>query len=277
MPGEASAALHRAISINTLSLAPAPFAGQVDSVARLGAAAISLDLEQLREARPAQAVRLLRDSGLALATITHRAFGFATPDEARTGQERLLATIDLAAEAGAQSIIMTTGGRGALSWTEASARFAEAIAPCAGAARAAGIALGIEPTSHLYADASIAHRLTDTVAIARHAGIGVMIDIFACWFDADIEQALAAAAPLAPMIQLSDYVPGDRGLPCRAVPGDGAAPWERLLPALVAGGFGGWYDLEIIGPRLQAEGHEAGLRRAARFIGALLERCGVAG
>jgi len=277
MTGASSIALHRAISINTLSLAPAPLAGLVDSVARLGAAAISPDLEQLLEAGPAQAVRLLRDSGLALATITHRAFGFATPDEAQAARERLLATIDLAVDAGAQSIIMTTGGRGALAWGEAKARFAEAIAPCAEAARTAGVTLGIEPTSHLYADVSIAHRLSDTVAIARHAGIGVMIDIFACWFDADIEQALAAAAPLAPMIQLSDYVHGDRGLPCRAVPGDGAVPWDRLLPVLVAAGFGGWYDLEIIGPRLQAEGHEAGLRRAARFIGALLEGCGVAG
>jgi len=186
-----------------------------------------------------------------------------------------MATIAIAAEAGAPSIIMTTGGRGALAWGEAKARFVDAIVPCAEAARAAGIVLGIEPTSHLYADASIAHRLGDTVAIARAAGIAVMIDIFACWFDSDIEQALANAAPISPMMQVSDYVPGDRGLPCRAVPGDGAVAWERLIPALVSAGFSGWFDLEIIGPRLQAEGQEAGLLRAARFIGRLLEHSGV--
>lgn len=56
--------------------------------------------------------------------------------------------------------ILTTGGRGALDWNSAARAFAEAIAPCAEKARAAGIALGIEPTSHLYSDVSIAHRLS---------------------------------------------------------------------------------------------------------------------
>lgn len=63
--------------------------------------------------------------------------------------------------------ILTVGGRGALDWNSAARAFAEAIAPCAEKARAAGIALGIEPTSHLYSDVSIAHRLSDTVALAK--------------------------------------------------------------------------------------------------------------
>jgi len=56
--------LHRAISINTLSLAPAPLGEQVDTIARLGAAAISPDLGQLREGGLSRSIRLLRDSGL---------------------------------------------------------------------------------------------------------------------------------------------------------------------------------------------------------------------
>ena len=45
-----------------------------------------------------------------------------------------------------------------------------------------------------------------------------------------------------------------------------------MIPAIAATGFTGYYDLEVIGPRLAAEGTEAGLRRAAQFVGALLER-----
>jgi sugar phosphate isomerase/epimerase len=262
--------MHPAISINTLSLAPAPFARQVDAAARLGARGISPEVGQIIEAGTAAARRVLGDAGLAVAGLTHRAFGFDTPEAVRAARERLLTTIDVAAGIGAAGVIMTTGGRGALSWGAAAARFAEAIAPCAEAARRAGVALGIEPTSHLYADVSIAHRLADTVAIARGAGIAVMIDVFACWFDSDIEHALAAAAPLSPLVQISDYVYGDRGLPCRAVPGDGAVPWDRVIGALTAAGFAGWFDLEIIGPRIEAEGHEPGLARAAAFIGSLL-------
>ena len=246
-----------------------------DAVARLGARAISPELEQVQEAGAGQAAKLLRDAGLTVAAFTHRAFGFAPPEEVAGARERLHRTIGIAGEIGAQNIIMTTGGRGALTWPDAAARFADAIAPCAEAARETGIGLGIEPTSHLWADASIAHRLADTVTLAKMAGIAVMIDIFACWFDSDIEQALAEAAPLSPVAQISDYVYGDRGLPCRAVPGDGAVPFDRFVPLMVQSGFTGWWDLEVIGPRLQAEGQEAGLRRAADHIGALLEQAGI--
>jgi sugar phosphate isomerase/epimerase len=263
--------MHPAISINTLCLAPASLGAQADEVARLGARGISPDLDHVLAFGVTEAARAFRDARLAVATLTHRAFAFATPEETRAGRERLLRTIGIAGEIGAASVIMTTGGRGGHSWVAAAERFAEAMAPCAEAALTAGIRLGIEPTSHLYADVSIAHRLADTVALAREAGIGVMIDLFACWFDADVERAIADAGALTALVQVSDYVYGDRGLPCRAVPGDGAVPLDRLIPAIVRSGFTGWFDLEIIGPRLLAEGEEAGLARAAERIGAILE------
>ena len=266
--------MHRAISINTLCLPAAPLFDQVETIARLGARGISPELEQVKEAGAGAAARSIRDAGLEIATLSHRSFAFATAEETASGRERLMASIAIASEIGAQSIIMTTGGRGALNWTQAAERFAEAMHPCAEAARSASIILGIEPTSHLYSDVSIAHRLTDTVTLARSAGIAVMIDLFACWFDSDIESAIAEAGPMSPLIQVSDYVYGDRGLPCRAVPGDGALLFDQLVPAIIRSGFNGWFDLEIIGPRLQAEGTEAGLLRAAKAMGLLLKDAG---
>lgn len=263
--------MHPAISINTLCLPPDTLAAQVDRVARIGARGISPELEQVTGFGVRDSVRAIRDAGLEVATLTHRAFAYATPADAEAGRERLLRTIDIAGEIGAQTVIMTTGGRGTLAWTEAAERFAEAMAPCAEAARAAGLRLGIEPTSHLHSDVSIAHRLSDTVVLARKSGIGVMIDLFACWVDADIEEAIADAGPLTALVQVSDYVYGDRSLPCRAVPGDGAVPLTRLIPAIARAGFAGWYDLEIIGPRLLTEGVDAGLRRGAAHIGRILE------
>jgi sugar phosphate isomerase/epimerase len=268
--------MHPAISINTLCLASAPFDRQVELVAGLGARWIAPTVEDIVTFGPAESVRCLADAGLSVATLTHRAFGYATAEEIPSARERLDGTIALAETIGAHSITMTTGGRGALTWSEAAAAFAEGIAPCVERAGQAGVLLAPESTSHLYADASIAHRLADLVTIARQAGTALGIDIFACWFDSDIEQAIAAAGPLVAVAQLSDYVAGDRGLPCRAVPGDGMVPFERLLPAMVAAGFKGPFDLEIIGSRLEAEGREAGLKRAAAHVGAILEQAGVA-
>lgn len=258
------------VAVNTLCLAPAPFVAQVDMVARLGAPAISPQVEDFAYCPRDVAVRALRDAGLSAALLTHRAFGFTTPQLAAEQRERLNRTIDLAHAVGAPAVCMTSGGRGDLTWREAAARFAEAIAPCAEHARAAGVTLGLEPTSHLYADASIAHRLSDVVTLARAGGIGVGMDLFPCWTDADIEEAIAAAGPICAFVQVSDYVYGDRGLPCRAVPGDGAVPLPRLLQLILAAGFRGAFDLEVFGPRLEAEGREAGLRRAIRHVEAAL-------
>ena len=255
--------MHPNISINTLCLPDAPFDRHVEQVARLGARAIGPGLEEVQALGVDASVRSLRDAGLTVATLTHRAFAFATPAEAEAGRARLDATIDLAAAIGARTITMTTGGRGGLAWSDAATAFAEAIGPSALRADAAGVMLSLEPTSHLYADASIAHRLADTVALAKAAGIGVGIDLFACWTDADIEQAIAAAGPVAALVQVSDHVAGDRALPCRAVPGDGMIPLHRLVPLIVRAGFDGYWDIEVIGPRLAAEGWAVGLTRAA--------------
>jgi sugar phosphate isomerase/epimerase len=262
------------ISINTLCLEPAPFEAHVEAVARLGGPAIGPEREEVETCGAAQAARALRDAGLRVALLTHRAFGFATPESAKIQRERLNQTIDLAHRIGAPAICMTTGGRGDLSWTAAAARFADEIGPCADYARAAGVRLGIEPTSHLYVDASLAHRLSDLVTLARAADISLGIDLFACWFDSDLEEAIAAAGPLCAFVQVSDYVLGDRGLPCRAVPGDGAVPLDRIVRLILDTGYKGPFDIEVIGPRLVDEGREQGLRRAMSRVAEAIQRGG---
>lgn len=259
--------MYPSISINTLCVNAGSLRANADIVARLGAAGISPVVEEVETIGAPAAAGLLRDAGLCVATLTHRAFGFATAAEGATARARLDRTIDMAATIGADTITFTTGGRGPLSWHEAADRFAAEIGPSVDHARAAGVTLSLEPTSHLYADASIAHCLRDTVTLARAAGIGLGIDLFACWFDADIEAAIAAAAPHCRLVQVSDYVAGDRGLPCRAVPGDGMVPLSRLIPPILATGYRGWFDIEVIGPRLDSEGPEAGLTRALAHLG----------
>ena len=263
---------HPAIAINTLCLPPADLGTYAAQVAGLGVQAISPGVADVTDLGVPTSTRVLGESGLAVATLTHRAFGFATAAETSAARTRLLQTIDVAQQIGADTITLTTGGRGDLTWPEAASAFAEAVAPCAAAARRAEVKLSLEPTSHLYADASIAHRLTDTIALVRAAGIDLGIDLFACWFDADIEAAIAEGAGAAALVQVSDYSAGDRGLPCRSVPGDGMARLDRLIPQIHAAGFRGFYDIEMFGPRIDAEGALAALARAVAWLGQRIPR-----
>ncbi len=258
------------ISINTLSLAPGTFENQVVEVAQLGATAISPEVSGIYACGVRAASRALETARLSVGVLTHRAFGFATPDIAQAERERLMATIEVAHALKARAICMTTGPRGDLSWSDAAAKFALELAPCVEYARRVGVTLGAEPTSHLYADVSIVHRLADVADVATRAGIATGIDLFACWTDADLESTLKGVGANCAFVQISDYVLGDRGLPCRAVPGDGAIPLERLLTILIDAGFRGPFDLEIIGPRLEREGRARGLKRAIDHVAGIL-------
>ncbi|HUD28611.1 MAG TPA: TIM barrel protein [Novosphingobium sp.] len=186
----------------------------------------------------------------------------------------LLDAIAIAAAIDAPSIYLLTGGRGGLSWEGAAARFVELVAPCLDAAREAGVALLVENASAFNADIHIAHSLPDATRLARLGGIGVCIEIHACWAEAALRESLAAAMPLAGLVQVSDYVLGDRTSPCRAVPGDGAIPLEAILRDVLNLGYEGLFDLELVGPRIEAEGARAACARAAHNLSALLDTLG---
>jgi sugar phosphate isomerase/epimerase len=126
----------------------------------------------------------------------------------------------------------------------------------------------------LYADNHIAHSLRDALALAEMADIGVCIDLYACWAEAGLRESIERALPRLQLVQISDYVYGDRALPCRAVPGDGAVPLARILEWLLAAGYAGAFDLELIGPRIDREGRLRAVRRAAQYVGEMLRGLG---
>ncbi|MCV7415609.1 sugar phosphate isomerase/epimerase family protein [Mycolicibacterium litorale] len=198
----------------------------------------------------------------------------AAADDIAAARDTLNRLIDTAAGVDARMVYMLTGGRGPLSWREGADRFCAAVAPCVARARDAGVALAIENASSLYADIHIAHSLRDTIMLAEMAGLGICIDLFHCWAEAELPALIERALPRTEHVQLSDYVLGDRALPARAVPGDGAIPVESFVAQVLAGGYAHGVDLELIGPRIDAEGRAAAARRACDVIGPMLDRLG---
>jgi sugar phosphate isomerase/epimerase len=192
----------------------------------------------------------------------------------RDARADLTRLIEAAAELGGRSIYMLTGGHGSLTWEQAAECFSQAIAPCVARAKEAGIALLIENAPPLYADLHIAHSLRDTLTLAEMAGIGVCVDLFGCWTEAGLRASIERAIPRCALVQLSDYVYGDRALPSRAVPGDGAIPLERILGWVLDAGYAGAFDLELIGPRIDKEGHLEAAQRTGEHLGKMLNSLG---
>lgn len=270
--------MHDRVSVNSICFMAQPLSVQADYWRTLGARRVSLVGPQLSGDGLEQARQALATGDYRVETIVHPSFAgpHLDPDRGRWEEprERLTSMIESARGLGAQSIYMTTGGFGDLTWEQAAETFAEMVAPCAAQADAAGIALLIENTPPLYADLHIAHNLRDTVALAELAGIGVCIDLPSCWTEAGLRQTIERAMPRCHLVQISDYVCGDRAVPARAVPGDGDMPLQRLLEWLLAAGYGGAFDLELLGPRIDQEGHLAAAGRAAAVVSKLLQSLG---
>lgn len=208
--------------------------------------------------------------------VLNHAFARFPDVERDTGEAapRLNEAIEAAALLGAPLLYLVTGGRGSLDWEEAAERFAELLAPCRKLAEAKGVQLLVETANMLNADIHFAHTIDDTRRLAEIAGIGVCIDLGASWFEGGLKEKFARAMPLTRLVQVSDYVLGDRTTPHRAVPGDGAVPLERQIGWLLEAGYEGVFDLELTGPRIAEEGPRSACKRAAENLSQILTRLG---
>jgi sugar phosphate isomerase/epimerase len=269
--------IHDRISINRASFMGAGLARSADYWREIGARRISLNGALLLSEERAAAAALVRDCGYEVVSVSHLFEPAALPIDASgwaAPRERLSTLIDRCAEVGAPAICMLTGGRGALGWEDATALYAEMLAPCVAHAKDAGITLAIESTQPLFADHHLGTGLRDALLVAETAGIGLCPDLFAGWYEAGLKETIGRAAPRMVTVQVADYVYGDRALPCRAVPGDGVIPLARIFGWMLDAGFAGAFDIEILGPRIAEEGFSRALRRAAENVGAMLEALG---
>jgi sugar phosphate isomerase/epimerase len=270
--------MHERLSVHAICFPDAGL-GELDGYWReLGAHRVSLVSSLLLDGDLTAAQEILKAGRYHVETITHPFLAdrnLESREESwREARDTLTRLIHAAKSVGARSIYMLTGGHGSLTWEEAAEAFRTAIAPCVTQAKAAGIPLMVENSSALYAHVHIAHTLRDAVTLAQSAGIGVCMDLFACWTEAGLRETIERAMSNCHVIQVCDYVYGDRALPSRAVPGDGAIPVKRILEWVLKAGYTGPFDLELIGPRIDAEGRLQAVRRAASNVGEMLRVLG---
>ena len=264
--------MHDRLSVSGLCFPGRSATDVQDAVAEIGAHHTTLQLPAVSEAGQVA----VRGRSEALGVAVEALIGGAGPvldDEATwpAARERLTRAIDLAAGVGATTIYMLTGSRQAAPWEDAVARFATFMAPCLEHAASAGVALAVEPANVLYADLTFVHSAAAAFRLARQVpGMRVCLDLFHTWTEFDLRQSIMTGASLISLVQVSDYVLGDRSLPARAVPGDGGVPIAGIVAWLEEAGYRGIIDLELNGPRIDAEGHLPAAERGARALNRLL-------
>jgi sugar phosphate isomerase/epimerase len=172
-------------------------------------------------------------------------------------------------------VYATTGPAGRLSFDEAADALTAACEPVVRRAGRLGVDLLVEPVGQLRADLGFLNTLRDTIDVATAAGLGVCADLLWCWRERDLAATISRGIGAIRLVQLSDCEAAPTTMPCRLVPGDGVVELERPVSWLFEAGYAGLFDVELLGPAVDAEGPSRALARGALWTSELLDRLGV--
>jgi sugar phosphate isomerase/epimerase len=171
-------------------------------------------------------------------------------------------------------MVFTTGPSTPLTWEDAAGALESALAPVLVHARARGITFAIEHTNSLRVDVGFVHTLRDVIDLANGLGVNVCMEMNACWAERGLGATIAAGVDSLALVQVSDFSVGTHSTPDRLVPGDGDIPIERILGQVLDAGYAGCFDLELIGPRITAEGYATATARSIDALTDQLTRLG---
>jgi sugar phosphate isomerase/epimerase len=201
-------------------------------------------------------------------------FNLARPESWPKQQDRLAHSLDTAAAVGAECMVFTTGPFAPLTWEEAADQLDAALGPVLAQARARGVPFAIEHTNSLRVDVGFVHTLKDAIDLARRFDVGVCMELNACWAERGLATTIRDGIDRMRIVQVSDFKVGTTASSQRLVPGDGDIPIERILGEVIAAGYAGVFDLELIGDAVTSEGYDAAVPRAVDRLGSMLEHLG---
>jgi sugar phosphate isomerase/epimerase len=236
---------------------------------------VGLSFRKLEAAGAEAAVTRVRDAGMRVSNIVELGwFDLADRSGWPRQQDRLEAAVAAAAALGAACLVLTSGSAGPLEWDQAAAALGEALAPIGTAAAAAGVALALENTGSLRLDLSFVTTLADAVDLARRLGTKACMEVNSCFAERGLAETVRAGRDVLAHVQVSDFVIGSLCTPDRAVPGDGDIPLGRIVGTLIAAGYPGAFELEMVGPRIEAEGYADAIGRGVAHLDRVLTAAG---
>ena len=263
---------HPRLSVSEMCTYPWSLADELTLWDELGVRQVGLISAKVDAFGRDAAIAALRERSMVATTVITGMFDLSDPTGWDTTRATINDAIDLAAEIGGCTYL-TPGRRDGRSFDELAASLAAAIAPCAAHAESRGVRLAIEPS--LRTDVSFVHTLRDGTDVAERAGIDVIADIGNCWMERDVEDTVRRAGLRIAVVQISDAVFGTTENPSpggRVVPGDGDLALDRFIEAALDAGYTGPFELEVVGPAIEAEGHGPALRRSVERANALLDK-----
>jgi len=225
----------------------------IEGYARHGIGAIGIFRDKLAECGLEKAAGLVRDNGMTVTSLCAAGwFGPAEGDRWQAAIDDNRRAIEEAHRLEARCLVTIGGGLppGSKDIGGARRRFRDGVAEILDDARAAGVAIGIEPLNPMLAGdrdcvstLAYANDLCDELG----AGVGVVVDLFHIWWEPDLEEQIARAAGRILAFHICDWlVPTRATQNSRGMMGDGVIDIPRMRRAVEAAGYDGYNEVEIM-------------------------------
>jgi sugar phosphate isomerase/epimerase len=263
----------RRVSLSQVSTLDWSFERDVAFYPNAGVRAVGVSVRKLEAIGIARADALLRDAGLSVSCLTSSGW-FPLDDAAGTDAALAQTRRHLAAAAalGAECLFILPGHAPSLSWEEQAERARPLLRALVPEAECAGVRLAIEPVSQLRVDLGFLHTFHDALDFADEIDspwLGVVLEVNNAWIERGLYRNIADRVHRIAVVQVNDFKVGTLAASDRVVMGDGDIPLRRICRALEDAGYRGWWDIELLGPRIEAEGYEAVVPRALAAFEAL--------
>jgi len=253
MLDESKLAIHQATTFEKWS-----FDEAVEGYARHGVQAMGVWRDKLQEFGVQRGARLLRETGMTVSDYSPA--GLLTPLEDLSFQQRLddnRRIIDEAAEIGAQCVVLISGGLDddSRDIERARGQAKEGLAALIPHAKAAGVAIGLEPLHPmLCASRSVLTSLEMTNdwcdELADDDTLGVVIDVYHVWWEPHLARDIARAACRIRALHVCDWLQDTRDLRLdRGMMGDGVIDIPAIRRMVEAAGYTGFREVEVFSER----------------------------
>jgi sugar phosphate isomerase/epimerase len=239
----------------------------------IGVRAVGVSVRKLEAVGVERAAALIESAGLAVSClVSSGAFPLGDETGIDAAVARTRAHLAAAARLGASCLCVLPGQAPRLAWEEQAARAKPILAGLVPDAARLGVRLAIEPVSQLRMDLGFLHGFDQALDFADELAspwVGVVLELNNAWIERRLYRNIRDRTDRIALVQVSDFAVGTLAANDRVVMGDGDIPLRRLCRALADAGYAGWWDIELLGPRIEAEGYASVVPRALAAFEAL--------
>jgi sugar phosphate isomerase/epimerase len=257
------------LSMNETTTFRWSFDEDVTQYSAAGISAIGVWRQKLSDCGLSKARDLLQKAGLKVSHLFW-AGGF-TGSDGRSYRESVADAADALRTAGqlrCPTLLVCSGARAGHTYNHARQLVHQALAELAPQAAELGVTLALEPMHPGCAEHwTFLTTLDDTLQLLEAVAspqVKLVLDTYHLGQEPGLIERLAAILPQVAIVQLGDARRPPNGEQNRCRLGTGSVPLGQIVAALKAGGYDGYYDVELLGEELEAADYPSLLEHAKK-------------